>query len=118
MAKLSDLGKNTLQYIFLEVTVVFFLEWVKYCYIVFKPIWKTWQKWDEKVKLTCYYFKPKKNYQKDKCSIQGGLYKGWHIQCHNPNYPKKFIIMDFFLLVELETKPITFYHYTLKYHNT
>jgi hypothetical protein len=21
------------------------------------------------------------NYQKDKCSIQGGLYKGWYIQC-------------------------------------
>ncbi len=58
-----------------------------------------------------------KNYQKDKCSIQGELYKRWYIQCHNPNHPKKIIIVDFFLLVELETKPITFYHHTLKYHN-
>jgi hypothetical protein len=33
--------------------------------------------------------------------------------------PKKTIIMDFFLLVELKTKPTTFYHHhTLKYHNT
>jgi hypothetical protein len=32
--------------------------------------------------------------------------------------PKKAIIMDFFLLEELKTKPITFYHHTLKYHNT
>jgi hypothetical protein len=31
--------------------------------------------------------------------------------------PQKIIIMDFFLLVELETKPITFYCHTLKYHN-
>jgi hypothetical protein len=38
----------------------------------------------------------KTNYQKDKCSIQGGLYKGWYIQCHNPKYPKTFIIIDFF----------------------
>jgi hypothetical protein len=34
------------------------------------------------------------------------------------NYSKKIIIMDFFLLMELETKPTTFYHNTLKYHNT
>jgi hypothetical protein len=34
-------------------------------------------------------------YQKDKCSIQGGLHKWRYIQCHNPNYPKKIIIMDF-----------------------
>jgi hypothetical protein len=34
------------------------------------------------------------------------------------NYFKKNIIMDFFLLMELETKPTTFYHHTLKYHNT
>jgi hypothetical protein len=32
--------------------------------------------------------------------------------------PKKTIIMEFFLLVELETKPIIFYRHTLKYHNT
>jgi hypothetical protein len=31
---------------------------------------------------------------------------------------KKFIIIDFFLLIELETKPITFYQHTLKCHNT
>jgi hypothetical protein len=31
----------------------------------------------------------KENYQKDKCSIQSVLYKGWYIQCHNPNYPPK-----------------------------
>jgi len=49
---------------------------------------------------------------------QGGFYKEWYIQAHNPNYPKKIIIMDFFLLVELETKPIIFYHHTMKYHNT
>jgi hypothetical protein len=24
---------------------------------------------------------PKTNYQKDKCAFQGGLYKGWYIQC-------------------------------------
>jgi len=36
----------------------------------------------------------------------------------SPNYFKKIIIMDFFLIVELETKPTTFYHHTLKYHNT
>ncbi len=36
----------------------------------------------------------------------------------NPNYFKKIIIMDFVLLVELETKPTTFYHHTLKYNNT
>ncbi len=36
----------------------------------------------------------------------------------SPNYSKKTIIMDFFLLVELEIKPTTFYHHTLKYHNT
>jgi hypothetical protein len=41
-------------------------------------------------------------YQKDK----------WYIQCHNPNHPKKTIIMNLFLLVELETKPTTFYHHT------
>jgi hypothetical protein len=45
----------------------------------------------------------KKIYQKDKCSIQGGLYKGLYIQCHDPNYPQKNVIMDFFLLVELKT---------------
>jgi hypothetical protein len=32
--------------------------------------------------------------------------------------PQKIIIMDFFLLVELETKLIIFYHHTMKYHNT
>jgi len=32
--------------------------------------------------------------------------------------PQKIIIMDFFLLVELETKPIKFYHHTMKFHNT
>jgi hypothetical protein len=47
---------------------------------------------------------PKNNYQKDKYSIQGGIYKGWYIQCPSPNYPKKIIIIDFFLLMELETK--------------
>jgi hypothetical protein len=51
---------------------------------------------------------PKNNYQKDKCLIQGAFYKGWYIQCHNPNYPQKIIIMDLFLLVELETKFIMF----------
>jgi hypothetical protein len=30
----------------------------------------------------------------------------------------KTIIMDFFLLVELDIKPITSYHHILKYHNT
>jgi hypothetical protein len=51
--------------------------------------------------------------------MQGELYKGWYIQCHSPNYPKKIVIMDFFfLLMELETKPIIFYLHTLKYHNT
>jgi hypothetical protein len=54
----------------------------------------------------------------NRTNVQGGLYIGWYIQCHNPNYPQKFIIMDFFLLVELEIKLITFYHHTLKYHNT
>jgi hypothetical protein len=49
-----------------------------------------------------------KNYQKDKCLIQGGFYKGCYIQCHNPNYPKKISLWTFFLLVELEIKPITF----------
>jgi hypothetical protein len=72
-----------------------------------------------KIKTYILIFQTQKNnYQKDKCSIQGGLYKGWYIQFHNPNYPKNFIIMDFFLLVELETKPTTFYYHTLKYHNT
>jgi len=28
------------------------------------------------------------------------------------------MIMNFSLLVELETKPTTFYHHTLKYHDT
>ncbi len=28
------------------------------------------------------------------------------------------MIMDFVLLVELKTKPTTFYHHTLKYHKT
>jgi hypothetical protein len=32
--------------------------------------------------------------------------------------PEKPIIMDIFLLVELESKPTTFYYHTLKYHNT
>jgi hypothetical protein len=36
----------------------------------------------------------------------------------SPNYSKKIIIMDFFLLMEMETKLTTFYHHTLKYHNT
>jgi hypothetical protein len=62
-------------------------------------------------------FKPKKKYQKHKCSIQGGLYKKWYIQCHGPNYQQKLIIMDFFILVELKTKLIIFYRHTLKYHN-
>jgi hypothetical protein len=31
---------------------------------------------------------------------------------------KIYIIMDFFLLVELETKLIISYHHTLKYYNT
>jgi hypothetical protein len=35
--------------------------------------------------------------------------------CQNPNNPKTFIIMDFFLLKELDIKLITFYHHTLKY---
>jgi hypothetical protein len=71
-----------------------------------------------KIKTYILIFKPKKiNSQKDKCSIQNGLYKGWYIQCHNPNYPKKIMIMDFFLLVELKTKFIIFYHHTLKYQN-
>jgi hypothetical protein len=52
----------------------------------------------------------KEIYQKNKISIQGGFYKGWYIQCHKPNCPKIFIIMDFFLLVVLETKPIIIYH--------
>jgi hypothetical protein len=34
------------------------------------------------------------------------------------NHSRKTIIMDFFLLMELETKLTTFYHNTLKYHNT
>jgi hypothetical protein len=29
-----------------------------------------------------------------------------------------FIILDFFLLLELEIKPITVYYHTLKYHNS
>jgi hypothetical protein len=39
---------------------------------------------------------PKNFYQKNKCSIPSGLYKRWNIQCYNPNYPKKTIIMDLF----------------------
>jgi len=60
----------------------------------------------------------KQNYQKDKCSIQGGLYKGWYIQCPSFKVLHKIMIMDFVLLVELKTKPTTFYHHTLKYHKT
>jgi hypothetical protein len=52
-------------------------------------------------------------YQKDKCSIQGGIYKGWCIQCFNLNYPKKIIIMEIIFLVELETKPMAFYHHII-----
>jgi hypothetical protein len=34
---------------------------------------------------------PKKiKYQKDKSSNQSGLYKGWYIQYHSVNYPKKY----------------------------
>jgi len=36
----------------------------------------------------------------------------------SPNYSKKNYHYGVFLLVELETKPTTFYHHTLKYHNT
>jgi hypothetical protein len=32
--------------------------------------------------------------------------------------PQKNYHYGFFLLVELEIKPTTFYHHTLKYHNT
>jgi len=35
----------------------------------------------------------------------------------SPNYSKKIIIMEFFFLMELETKLTTFYHNTLKYQN-
>jgi hypothetical protein len=36
----------------------------------------------------------------------------------SPNYFKIIIILEIFLLMDLETKPTTFYHHTLKCHNT
>jgi hypothetical protein len=39
-------------------------------------------------------------------------------QMSQSKLPQKIIIMGFFLLMELETKPTIFYHCTLKYHNT
>ncbi len=32
--------------------------------------------------------------------------------------PQKYYHCGFFSFNELETKPVTFYHHTLKYHNT
>jgi hypothetical protein len=54
---------------FLEVIGAIFFGWVKYCYIVFKSIWKTWQKWDEKLKPTFQSFKHKKKFTK-KINVQ------------------------------------------------
>jgi hypothetical protein len=102
-----------------EIIVVGFYGWIKYCYIVFKSIWENLAKVKWKIETYVLIFETlKKNYQHDKCSIQGGLCKAWYIKCHSPNYPQKFIIMNFFLLMELETKPTTLHHHTLKYHNT
>jgi hypothetical protein len=58
------------------------------------------------------------SYKKDKYSIQGQFYKGWYIQCHNPNYPKNLSLWIYFFLIELKTKLIFFYHQTLKHHTT
>ncbi len=75
----------------------FFWMSVKYCCLVFKYIQKNLTKVKWKIKTYILLFQTqKKNYQKDKCLIQCGVYKGWYIQCHNPNHPKKTIIMDFF----------------------
>jgi hypothetical protein len=61
---------------------------------------------------------PKKNYQKDKCSIQGGFTKDGKSNVTIQTTPKKVSLWIFFLLMELEIKPISFYHHTMKYHNT
>jgi hypothetical protein len=66
---------------FLDVWMVVVFGWIVYFWIVYKSIWEIWQKWDAKLNLHYNLSNPKKNYQKDKCSIQGGLYKGWYIQC-------------------------------------
>jgi hypothetical protein len=103
---------------FLEVIVAFFKkvnQVLLHCIQIYlKKLTKV--KWNIEAYILIFQTQ-NKNYQKDKCSIQGELYKRWYIQCHNPNHPKKIIIVDFFLLAELETKPITFYHHTLKYRN-
>jgi hypothetical protein len=45
-------SKNILHSLFLEITMAIFSRWVKYYCIVFKYIWKTYQKWNEKLKPT------------------------------------------------------------------
>jgi hypothetical protein len=58
----------------------------------------------------------KHNYQKDKCSIQDEFYKRCTIHWHSPNYYQIIIILDFFLLMEMETKLTIFHYHTLKYY--
>jgi len=68
--------------------------------------------------LHCNLSNPKNNTKKTNVQSKVDFTKDGTSNVPSPNYSKKIIIMDFFLLMEMETKLTTFYHHTLKYHNT